>query len=133
MATALRPLRAALFAKLNAVPALAGRVAAQPLENGPFPYVQLGPVTEFPDDSHSAQGLEASVVIHIWDKEAETDSGVFDLFAAVDAALDRQPLIISGFSEVRIKHATHQTIDDPDPAVRHINAQFEVHMTKESA
>jgi hypothetical protein len=131
VATSLRPLRTALYAKLTAVPALAGRVSAKPLENGPFPYVQLGTITEFPDDMHSAQGLEASVVIHVWDKEAESDAGVFDLYAAVDAALDRQPLTITGFSEVRIKHAQHQTIDDPDPDVRHINAQYEVHMTKE--
>ncbi len=130
MATSLRPLRTALYAKLTAVPALAGRVSAKPLEDGPFPYVQLGSVTEFPDDMHSAQGLEASVVIHVWDK-ADTDAGVFDLYAAVDAALDRQPLAITGFSEVRIKHVQHQTIDDPDPDVRHINAQFTVHMTKE--
>lgn len=132
MATSLRPLRTALYAKLTAVPALAGRVSVKPREDGPFPYVQLGSITEFPDDMHSAQGLETSVVIHVWDK-ADTDAGVFDLFAAVDAALDRQPLTITGFSEVRIKASQHQTIDDPDPDVRHINAQFTVNMTKESA
>lgn len=132
MATALRPLQTAIFTKLNAVPALAGRVFDTVPEPAPFPYVSLGSIIEYPDDSHDAQGLNALVTIHVWDKSASAGR-VYDLFAAIDAALDRQPLAITGFRDVQIKHTQHQSIDDPDPDIRHINAQYRVHMTKETA
>lgn len=132
MATALRPLQTAVFGKLVARPALAGKVYAQLPEPAPYPLVQIGSITEFTDDSHSAQGLNALVVIHVWDK-APSNAGVYDLFAEVDAALDRQPLSVAGWSEVQIKHTQHQIIEDPDPEVRHINAQYQVWLTRESA
>lgn len=128
MATALRPLRTALYAALNV--ALPGKVFAQIPEPAPYPFVSLGSVTEFADDSHDAQGLNALAVIHVWDK-APSDSQLFDMFATVDAALDRVALSVVGFRDVSIKHNQHQVIDDPDPDVRHINAQYQIRMTKE--
>lgn len=130
MATAMRPLQTALYAKLNAVPALAGRVFDKVPEPAPFPFVSLGSITEFPDDAHDAQGLNSLVTVHVW-STAPGNSEVYDLFAAVDAALDRAPLTVAGFTEVQIKHTQHQTLDDPDPLVRHLNAQYRVHMTRE--
>ncbi|MEU0245172.1 DUF3168 domain-containing protein [Streptomyces sp. NPDC006235] len=131
MATGLRPLQTALFAKLNAVPALAGRVyAVRPPESVPLPYVTLGSIFELPDDTHDAQGLNSMVTLHIWSKST-SNGEVYDLFAAVDAALDRVALTVTGFSEVQIKHSQHQMIEDPDPSIRHINAQYRIHMTKE--
>jgi hypothetical protein len=99
-------------------------------EPAPFPYVSFGSFSEFPDDSHDAQGLNSLVVVHVWSK-APGNGEVYDMFAAVDAALDRLPLTVSGFKDVYIKHSQHQVLPDPDPDVRHINAQYRVHMTKE--
>lgn len=130
MATALRPLQSAVFTKLNAVPALTGRVFDEVPEPAPFPYVSFGSLQEFPDDQHDAQGLDCLIVIHAWSK-APGFGEVYDLFAAVDAALDRAPLTVAGFGDVFIKHTQHQAIKDPDPAVRHINAQYRVTMIKE--
>jgi hypothetical protein len=130
MATALRPLQTALFSKLNAVPALTARVYDYTPEAAPFPYVTLGSIIEYPDDQHDAQGLNALVTVHVWSK-APGNGEAYDLFALVDAALDRVPLAISGFKDVFIKHAQHQVLPDPDPEIRHINAQYRVHMTKE--
>lgn len=131
MATSLRPLQTAIFGKLNAVPALAGRVFDRLApESAPYPRVTIGSITEFPDDSHDAQGLNTMAVVHVWSK-ADGDDEVYDLFAAVDAALDRVPLVIAGFRDVHIKHTQHQTIEDPDPDIRHVSAQYRVLMTKE--
>lgn len=130
MATSLRPLQTALYAKLNAAPELTGRVYDEVPEPAPFPYVSFGSITEFPDDAHDAQGLNALVTIHVW-AWAPGNGEVYDLFAAVDAALDRVPLTIAGFQDVQIKHVQHQVIEDPDPRVRHLNAQYRIHMTKE--
>jgi hypothetical protein len=123
LATGLRPLQTALFQKLNAASALAGRVYDEVPEPAPFPYVSFGSITEFPDDAHDAQGLNSLVTLHIW-SIAPGFAEAYDIFAAVDAALDRVPLTVAGFKDVGIKHTQHQAIKDPDPA-------YVVHMTKE--
>jgi hypothetical protein len=124
----MRPLQTAIYGKLSA--ALPGQVYDQIPEPAPFPYVQIGSITEITDDAHDAQGLDAMVVIHTWSM-APGPSEVFDLFAAVDAALDRVSLTVAGFSQVFIKHTQHQTIPDPDPRIRHLSASYRVRMTKE--
>lgn len=132
MATALRPLQTAISGALNAVPLLAGRVHSELPETAAYPCVQIGSFFELPDDAHDAQGLDSLAVIHVWSK-TPGNSEVFDFFAAVDSALDRVSLSVAGWNEVRIKHAQHQLLEDPDPDVRHINAQYRIHMTKEVA
>jgi len=130
MATALRPLQTGVFAALNAVPALAGRVYARVPEPAVYPFVSLGSISETPDDSHDAQGLTALVTVHVWSKAASKGEA-YDLFAAVDAALDRVPFSVAGFRDVYVKHAQHQVVEDPEPTVTHISAQYRVTMTKE--
>jgi hypothetical protein len=130
MATALRPLQTAMYSKLVARAALTGRVFDEVPEPAPFPYVSFGSFVEFPDDQHDAQGLNALVTVHVWSK-APGNGEAYDLFAEVDAALDRVPLTLLGFRDVFIKHAQHQVVADPDPDIRHINAQYRIHMTKE--
>jgi hypothetical protein len=130
MATSLRPLQTALFAKLNAVPALAGRVYDKVPEPAPYPYVNFGSISEVPDDQHDAQGISAVVVLHTWTK-SQGSGQAYDMAAAVDTALDRVPLTIPGFQAVFIKSLGRQTIEDPDPDICHINAEFQVDMTKE--
>ncbi|MGI5408220.1 DUF3168 domain-containing protein [Streptomyces chartreusis] len=130
MATALRPLQTAVFAKLNAVPLLTGRVHSELPELSAYPCVQIGSIFETPDDSHDGQGLTSLLTIHVWSK-APGNGELFDFFAAVDAALDRVPLAVSGWSEVRIKHIQHEVLSDPDPDVRHINARYDIALTKE--
>ncbi|MFI8830547.1 DUF3168 domain-containing protein [Streptomyces afghaniensis] len=121
-----------MYGKLNAVPLLNGRVYTELPEPAAYPCVQIGSIFELPDDAHDAQGITSLVTIHVW-SVAPGNGEAYDYFAAVDAALDRAPLAISGFSEVAIKHTQHQIAPDPDPAVRHINAQYRVTMTKEAA
>lgn len=130
MATSLRPLQTALFGKLNAAPLLAGRVYDKVPEPAPYPYANFGAITEIPDDQHDAQGIDAVVVLHIWTK-SQGAGQAYDMAAAADTALDRVPLAITGFKAVYIKSLGRQTIEDPDPDICHINAEYRVTMTKE--
>lgn len=132
LATALAPLQTSVFTALNGAASLSGRVFDKVPEPAPYPFVSLGAISELPDDSHDAQGLNSTVTVHVWSKAA-SKAEAYALFAAVDAALDRVALVVSGFVDVQIKHTQHQVIPDPDPDVTHINAQYRVHMTKENS
>lgn len=133
MATGLRPLQTAIYQKLTASPELVSLVSGvydKVPEPAPYPFVVIGPILELPDDTHDAQGLSSTVTIHVWSMSPGS-AEIYDIFAAVDAALDRVPLTVAGFKAVFIKHTQHQQIQDPDPRYRHLNAEYRVHMTKE--
>ena len=130
MATALRPLQTAVFSALTAAEPLAGRVYDPVPEPAPFPYVSIGAITEVPDDAHDAQGLDALITLDVWSR-SPGHGEVYDLFAALDSALDRVPLAVPGFRDVSVKHTQHETVNDPDPDIRHVQAQYRVTMTKE--
>ncbi|WP_330478680.1 DUF3168 domain-containing protein [Streptomyces platensis] len=132
MATALRPVQSAVYAKLAASTGLAALVSGvydEVPEPSPYPYVSFGSIAEYADDAHDRQGLEVLVTIHVWSK-APGMGEAYDIFAAVDAALDRVPLPVNGFTDISIRHDQHQALKDPDPAVRHINAQYRVTLTR---
>ncbi|MGW3724835.1 DUF3168 domain-containing protein [Streptomyces sp. NPDC000851] len=134
MATALRPLQTAVFQKLTASADLMARVSGvydQVPEPAPFPYVSFGSITETVDDAHDRQGLDVALVLHVWSKYPGNAEAA-DIFAAVDAALDRQPLAVAGWTDVTIKHEDHEFLRDPDPAIRHVNATYRVRITRQS-
>lgn len=132
MATATRPLQTAIYAKLTGSAPLMARVNGvydEVPEGALYPYVSFGPFVETVDDAHDRQGLEVTVTIHVW-SNYQGSAEAADIFADVDAALDRVPLAVAGFTDVSISHLQHETIKDPDPDVRHINAQYRVWLTK---
>jgi hypothetical protein len=98
-------------------------------EPAPYPYVSFGSILENADDAHDRQGLDVQVVLHVW-STAPGFAEAYDIFAALDAALDRVPLVVPGFTDVYIRHVQHQSLKDPDPDVRHINASYRVSLTR---
>ncbi|MEE1835759.1 DUF3168 domain-containing protein [Streptomyces sp. SP17KL33] len=131
MATAVRPLQAAIYAKLTGsapLMALVTGVYDEVPEDAAYPYVSFGAVTEFAEDAHDRQGLSSLVVIHVW-STYPGNAEAADIFAALDAALDRVPLTVTGFTDVSIKHDQHSFVKDPDPDIRHVNAQYRVTLT----
>ena len=132
MTAALWPLQQAVYAKLTGhapLMALVTGVYDEVPEPVAHPYVSLGSITETVDDAHNQRGLEAAVVLHVWSKyrgfkEAAT------ILAALDAALDRQPLTVAGFTDVSVAHQAHTELRDPDPDIRHINVSYRVLLTK---
>lgn len=132
MATALRPLQTAIYSKLTAsgpLTALVSGVYDEVPENAVFPLVSFGSVLEIPSDTHGRQGLDCLVTLHVWSK-AMGFGEAYDVFAALDAALDRASLAVAGWTDVSIRHEQHQALKDPDPDVRHINAQYRVWLTR---
>lgn len=121
-----------MFAKLTGhapLMALITGVFDEVPEGAVMPYVSFGSITETVDDAHDRQGLDTFVVIHVW-SDYPGNAQAADIFAAVDAALDRVPLTVPGFTDVAIKHDGHQFITDPDPDIRHVNARYRVRLTR---
>jgi hypothetical protein len=121
-----------VFAKLKGSTALSALVTGvydEVPEGAVLPYVSIGSITETADDAHDHQGLDTLIVVHVW-SDYPGNAEAADIFAAVDAALDRVPLIVAGFKDVSIKHDQHQFVKDSDPRIRHVNAQYRVWLTK---
>lgn len=135
MTTALWPLQQAVYSKAvadTALMALVTGVFDEVPETQAFPYVSFGAVTEVVDDSHSQRGLTVNLTLHIWSKYrgAREATGIF---VALDAALDRRPLAVAGYTDVSIAHQQHQMLRDPDPDIRHVTVSYRVWLTKEEA
>lgn len=133
MSTALWPLQEALFTRARAAPPLTALVSGiwdEAPEGSAYPYVTLGSLTALAEDSHSQRGLAVAVVWHIWSNYRGTKEAAL-ILAALDDVFDRQPLAVTGWTDVSIAHEQHQTVRDPDPDTRHINVRYRVWMTKE--
>jgi hypothetical protein len=132
MTAALWPLQLAVVGKLRAHTPLTDLITGvfdEVPEAAAHPYVTLGSITETADDAHNQRGLEASVVLHIWSTyPGYKEAGV--ILVELDAALDRQPLTVTGFRDVSIAHQQHTELRDPDPDIRHINVSYRVWLTK---
>jgi hypothetical protein len=132
MTAALWPLQQAVYAKLTGhapLTALVSGVYDEVPENVAHPYVSIGSITETTDDAHNQRGLEANVVLHVWSKYRGFKEAA-GILAALDGALDRQPLTVAGFRDVSIAHQQHTQLRDPDPDIRHINVSYRVWLTK---
>lgn len=132
MATAVRPLQAAIVQALKSSADLMAKVTGvydEVPEDVAYPYVSIGAITETADDAHDRQGLDSLVVLHVW-STYKGFAEAADIFAAVDASLDRRPLAVSGWTDVSIRHEEHQFLKDPDPDVRHVYAQYRVRLTR---
>jgi len=97
----------------------------------PYPYVTINSITETADDAHDHQGLWCTVQINVWTR-APGFKQAAEIFAAVDAVLDRQPLAVAGYTDVSIRCDHHMELRDPDPDIRHINAQYRVWLTRQT-
>lgn len=132
MTAALWPLQQAVYVKaIGHAPlmALVSGVYDEVPEDVAHPYVSLGSITENVDDAHNQRGLEATVVLHVWSRYRGFKQAAA-ILAALDTALDRQPLTVAGFQDVSIAHEQHQELRDPDPEIRHINVSYRVWLTK---
>ncbi|MFH8369197.1 DUF3168 domain-containing protein [Streptomyces sp. NPDC018031] len=133
MSTALWPLQRAVHQRLTADPALMSMVSGvydEVPETAAHPYVTFGSTTEVVDDAHNQRGLTTTLVLHIWSRYRGWREAA-DILAALDALLDRQPLAVTGWTDVSLAHQQHQQLRDPDPEIRHINVSYRVWLTKE--
>ncbi|MDX3507368.1 DUF3168 domain-containing protein [Streptomyces caniscabiei] len=132
MTTALWPLQLALVQQLRAAAPLTALVTGvfdEVPEDTAHPYVTVGSITETVADGHNQRGLDAQVELHVWSRYPGYREAA-DILAALDAALDRQALTVSGFKDVSVAHQQHTELRDPDPDIRHINVSYRVWLTK---
>lgn len=132
MTAALWPLQTAVYAKLTAhapLMALVSGVYDEVPEDVAHPYVSFGTLTETASDAHNQRGLDVAVVLHVWSKYRGFKQAA-QILAALDEALDRQPLTVPGFKDVSLAHDQHTELRDPDPQIRHINVSYRVWLTK---
>lgn len=132
MTVALWPLQVAVVSKARGhapLMALISGVFDEVPEDTAHPYVTVGSITETAADAHNQRGLDVQVEMHIWSKY-EGYREAADIAAALDEALDRQPLAVTGFRDVSIAHVQHTELRDPDPDIRHINVSYRVWLTK---
>ncbi|MFD6874533.1 MULTISPECIES: DUF3168 domain-containing protein [unclassified Streptomyces] len=132
MTSALWPLQRALYGRLTGhtpLTALVTGVYDEVPEDVTCPYVSLGSITEDVDDAHNQRGLETVVTLDVWSRYAGW-AEASHVLAALDEALDRQPLTVDGFQDVSIAHQRHLQLRDPDPDIRHISVTYRVWLTK---
>lgn len=132
MTVAAWPLQQAIHARLTGRPQLMDLVSGvydEVPETAAFPYVSYGSITESVADAHNQRGLDVSVVLHIWSKYRGFKEAAL-ILDQLDAALDRQPLAVTGFTDVSVAHQLHTELRDPDPEIRHINVSYRVWLTR---
>lgn len=133
MTAAAWPLQQAIYTKVTSASTVMDLVTGlfdEVPEGQPYPYISFGSITEVQDDAHGQAGLATEVVLHIWSAYRGNKEAA-QILAALTTVLHRQPLTVAGYEDVSIAHVRHQSLRDPDPAIRHINVAYRVWMTEE--
>ena len=99
------------------------------------PYVSIGEMTSTEDSAHGAPGRETAALIHTWTDAQSFRPGnqiaarVVALLARQHAALDA---LVDGHVVWMIEHEFGQTLNDPDPTVRHRVDRFRIWTRQEA-
>jgi len=129
------PLQAALIARLLADTAVKALVSKRIYDEVPddkkriadtgkaFPYVSLGDMQVLPDKADCIDGTEVFVQIDAWSR-AQGYPEVKHIGAAIVAALDDQPLTVTGYTAVVFEIQNIQYLRDPDGLTRHAALSF---------
>ena len=118
-------LQKAIYATLDA--ALSVPVYDEVPEGAALPYVVIGDISEVGDYSHSVDGRQMTVTIHVWSNypgmaEART------IAADITAALHFQELQITGYRPVPLVLEYHNVLRDPGGTIRHGVIRFRAWM-----
>lgn len=99
------------------------------------PYVVIGEMMSTPDGVHSREGRQTVATVHSWTRSegmatANAIGGrVVALLQHRHAALD---LVVPGHKVWMVGHEYAQTLDDPEPGIRHRVDRFRIWTTQES-
>lgn len=122
-------LQAAIVGMLKAnsgVQAIVGnpaRVYDEVPNNPTFPYISLGDNQVLPDKADCIDGTEIFWQIDGWARDP-TFPMAKKIGKAVKAALDDQPVTVSGYAVVVCEHNTTNYLHDPDGITRHVAVNF---------
>jgi hypothetical protein len=92
-------------------------------------YLVIGEVMSAPDGTHSGEGRETGATIHTWTR-AESHAPGNTIGARVVALLWHRHAdldqLVAGHDVWRIEHEFAQTMDDPEPGIRHRVDRFRI-------
>lgn len=116
-------LQAAITAALKNANVASGRIYDPAPKNAQFPYVTFGPGQVLPDKADCIDGTELFPQLDGW-SQLNGSNEIHQLGAAIIAALDDQPLTVSGFNLVVFELQSAQYLIDPDGKTRHVALTF---------
>lgn len=92
-------------------------------------YIVVGELMAIPDGTHDGPGRQTSATVHTWTR-AESHRPGNAIGARAAALLDYQQdaldAVVAGHKVWRIVHEFTQTLDDPEPGIRHRVDRFRV-------
>lgn len=131
-------IQAGLYALLNgdaALTALASVYDGVPEGSNP-PYVVIGETTSTADGVHGLEGRQTVATLHTWTRTEgfgppnTIGARLVALLLHRHAALDA---LVTGHRVWRVAHEFAQTLDDPEPGIRHRVDRFHIWTTQDSA
>lgn len=126
--SALGPIQAAIYAALTGDVTLMGMVSGVfdwVPEGTAKPYVTIGETIATPRNAHDRFGRRNVTTLHVWSQQhgfAETNA----IMNQITTILDHQTLVLSGHEAVMVHHEFEQTLNDPDPEIRHGVIRFAI-------
>ena len=122
-------LQSAIVTKLKADSGVMAVVADRIYDNVPptatFPYLSLGDSQVLPDDADCIDGTEIVFSIDGWSRSISVPE-CKQLSKAVVAALDDQPITVSGYDVVVFILNSISYMRDPDGLTRHVAISFRI-------
>lgn len=125
------PLDVAVAAAFNADATLAAKLAGDKVyslvaeKDSPFDYIVLGDGPEAQFRTFGRQGHANDLAIHIW-SQGQAKKGVLDIYGDIERILDRQRLVLTGHTAVRMATRLQAVLVDPDGVTFHGIARAEV-------
>ena len=122
------PIQAALYAALTADSSLMAVVSGVfdwVPEGTAMPYVTIGETLATPRNAHDRFGRRHVTTVHVWSDQQgfkETNS----IMTLIVQALDHQVLTVVGHDAVMVHYEFEQTLNDPDPEIRHGVLRFAI-------
>ena len=118
-------LQTAVFAKLNAVAGLTGKVFDEVPQGTAYPYAVIGEdnITEMATDDST--GVNALVQVHTWSEYAGFKE-INTLQGLIKGALDRQSLTLAGWHFISCDFVQDIKMRDPDGKTRHGVSEYRV-------
>lgn len=93
------------------------------------PYVVLDDFDDDTADAHDRHGIDTDVTIEAWSRYRGYDE-VARILRAIDDALHRKPLTVTGFHDISVARVSSRYTRDSDPELRRGVAIYRVSMTR---
>jgi len=126
--SAMGPIQTAIYT------ALTGDTTLMTLVNGVYdwvpegtlmPYVVIGEAMATPRNSHDRFGRRNVETLHVWSQQQGMKQ-INAIMSRITTILDHQTLTVTGHDAVMCHHEFEQTLNDPDPEIRHGVIRFAV-------